>query len=45
MSQSQKMRKALDNFVIPNLIEKGFTGEYPHYKKVYDDRIELLVFQ
>ena len=45
MSQSQKMRKALDNYVIPNLIEKGFTGEYPHYKKVYDDRIELLVFQ
>ena len=45
MSQSQKMRKALYKYVIPNLTEKGFVGEYPHYKKIYDDRIELLVFQ
>ena len=45
MSQSQKMRKALSKYVIPNLTEKGFFGEYPHYKKIYEDRIELLVFQ
>ncbi len=45
MSQSQKMRTALSKYVIPNLIAKGFIGEYPHYKKIYDDRIELLVFQ
>ncbi len=45
MSQSQKMRKALNQFVIPNLISQGFIGEYPHYKKIYPDRIELLVFQ
>ncbi len=45
MSQSQKMRNALSEFVIPNLAEKGFVGEYPHYKRIYDDRIELLVFQ
>lgn len=44
MSQSQKMRKALNKYVIPNLTEKGFVGKYPHYKKIYDDRIELLVF-
>ena len=45
MSQSQKMRKALYKYVIPSLTEKGFVGEYPHYKKIYDDRIELLAFQ
>lgn len=45
MSQSQKMRSALSKYVIPSLTEKGFVGEYPHYKKAYDDRIELLVFQ
>ena len=45
MSQSQKMRNALLKYVIPPLTAKGFTGKYPHYKKVYDNRIELLVFQ
>ncbi len=45
MSQSQKMRKALSEYVIPNLIAKGFAGHYPHYKRIYDDRIELLAFQ
>lgn len=45
MSQSQKMRNALSKYVIPNLTAKGFIGEYPHYKRVYEDRIELMVFQ
>lgn len=44
MSQSQKMRSALNKLVIPKLLERGFEGKYPHYKKIYDDRIELLVF-
>ena len=45
MSQSQKMRNAILKYVIPNLKSKGFEGDYPHYKKIYDNRIELLVFQ
>lgn len=45
MSQSQKMRNALSKYVIPNLTDKGFVGKYPHYKRIYDDRIELLVFE
>ena len=45
MSQSQKMRNALLKYVVPNLIAKGFVGQYPHYKKIYDDKIELLVFE
>lgn len=45
MSQSQKMRSALNNLVIPKLLDRGFEGKYPHYKKIYDDRIELLTFE
>ncbi len=45
MSQAQKMKSALNKLVIPKLLEQGFEGEYPHYKKIYDDRIELLSFQ
>ncbi len=45
MSQSQKMKSALNKLVIPKLLERGFEGKYPHYKKIYDDRIELLSFE
>ncbi len=45
MSQSQKMRATLKKLVIPSLLDRGFVGEYPHYKKIYDDRIELLSFE
>ena len=45
MSQSSEMRKAIDKHVIPHLTANSFVGDYPHYKKVYDDRIELLTFQ
>lgn len=45
MSQSQKMRAALNKLVIAKLLKRGFVGKYPHYKKIYDDRIELLTFE
>ena len=45
MSQSSKMRKAIDKYIIPSLTSNGFIGKHPHYKKVYEDRIELLTFQ
>lgn len=45
MSQAQKMKSALNKLVIPKLLEQGLEGKYPHYKKIYDDRIELLSFQ
>lgn len=44
MLQRQKMRKELNNNVIPILIQQGFYGKFPHYKRKIDDRIELLVF-
>lgn len=44
MTQSQKMRAALSKYVFPNLIEKGFVGKYPLFKRIYSDRIELIDF-
>ena len=45
MTQSQKMRKALEEKVISKLLIDGFIGEYPDYRKVYPNRIELISFQ
>ena len=45
MSQSSKMNDALKKNVIAPLQAMGFTGEFPHYRKVYDNRIELLVIE
>lgn len=45
MSANQKMKAALRQYVIPELINEGFTGNYPHYRRVFPDRIELLAFQ
>lgn len=45
MSQSSKMNAALKKYVLQPLLDNGFTGQYPHYRKVYDNRIELLAVQ
>lgn len=45
MSQSSKMNTALKELVIKPLLDVGFTGKFPHYRKIYDDRIELLSIQ
>ncbi len=45
MSQSSKMNDALKKYVVAPLQAIGFTGEFPHYRRVYDDRIELFVIQ
>ena len=44
MTQSDKMQAALLEHVIPKLVEQGFAGEYPHFRRVLGDRIELLGF-
>ena len=45
MAQSSKMNHALKQIVIKPLLDIGFTGEFPHFRKVYDNRIELLVIE
>lgn len=44
MTQAQKMNDALEREVIAKLKENGFEGKFPHYKKVFSDRIELISF-
>lgn len=36
------MRAALLESFIPALIEKGFTGEFPHYQRITEERVSLL---
>ena len=45
MPQSSKMNDALKKYVVAPLHTLGFTGEFPHYRKVYDNRIELFTVQ
>ena len=45
MSQSSKMNDALKKNVIAPLQSLGFNGKFPHYRKVYDNRIELFVIE
>ncbi len=45
MSQRYKMRKALDQYVVPCIISEGFTGKYPHYRRISENKIDLLSFQ
>ena len=44
MTQSQKMNTALENEVIAKLKADGFEGKFPHSRRVFPDRIELISF-
>lgn len=45
MKQSEKMKKAVLSTVVPHLEENGFRGEYPHYRRKFEDRVEVLCFR
>ena len=44
MSQSEKMKRALLEHVIPGLKANGFCGEHPNYRRVVGDRIDIICF-
>ena len=44
MTQAQKMNAALEREVIAKLKADGFEGKFPHYRRVFSDRIELISF-
>ena len=44
MTQAQKINKALIERVVPALIEDGFVGKFPDYKKVCENHIKFLSF-
>lgn len=45
MTSKEQMRSALHQHTIPRLRKMGFTGRYPHFRRVREDCIELLSFQ
>ncbi len=46
MSEARKnMSKALTAVVVPVLRERGFSGSFPHLRRIQHDRLELLTFQ
>jgi hypothetical protein len=44
-SDKSNMRKALLEFVVPQLQSRGFTGAFPHFRRFVEDRVDLLSFQ
>ena len=45
MTNNQIMKKHLELNVIGPLLAQGFTGKYPHFRRVKEDCIELISFQ
>ncbi len=45
MTNIQIMKKYLQVNVIQPLLEQGFTGKYPHFRKEKENCIELISFQ
>jgi len=44
-TDSQAMKAALKNIVIPVLRTNGFKGSLPHFRRMLTDRVDLLTFQ
>lgn len=45
MSNLEIMKKELHQAVITPLLEQGFSGKWPHYRRIREKHIELLTFQ
>ena len=43
-AEHRKMRQALQTAVIPLLRHSGFTGTYPHYRRITRDKVDLVSF-
>lgn len=44
MSTREDMEAALKRVVVPVLRERGFTGSWPHFRRLHDD-VDLVTFQ
>lgn len=45
MSNRNIMLSALKKHTLPLLAERGFTGKYPHFRRICNDCVELISFQ
>lgn len=41
----EKMVRTLKQIVVPNLRQRGFRGTFPHFRRLGQDKIDLLFFQ
>lgn len=44
-TERDSMISALKSIVIPKLREKGFKGSFPHYRRINEEKIDLITFQ
>jgi hypothetical protein len=44
-SSRKEMIEKLSEIVVPVLRQKGFKGSFPHFRRLTDDRVNLLTFQ
>lgn len=44
-SSRKEMIEKISEIVVPVLRQKGFKGSFPHFRRLTDDRINLLTFQ
>lgn len=44
MTNIEKMKSYLRQYVFPQLYEKGFTGKWPHFRRELGDCVELISF-
>ena len=45
MTNIENMKRELNKYVISPLLEQGFVGKWPHYRRTHTNYIELLTFQ
>jgi hypothetical protein len=45
IERREKIDSAILKIVVPFLRMKGFKGSFPHFRRIMDDRINLLTFQ
>jgi len=45
MSNREIMKKHLLSYVVSPLLADGFTGRFPHYRRIGQDCVELVTFQ
>jgi hypothetical protein len=43
--EHEKMVKALKEIVVTRLRQQGFKGSFPHFRRLGDEKIDLLTFQ
>ena len=45
MPTREDMIAVLKNIVVPELRQRGFTGAFPHFRRLHTEKIDLMSFQ